>query len=250
MISTRLPRLLISTSHSPVRLETRQARNEQERDTHHFYQLAGESSTWYNRPVRSVLKGIALAAAAPLALLGVVVGLFIYTRVQTSEFRTANPQEATGSVLLVFGARYDVRRDRPSEALQNRLETALTRYQQGGIDTIYLSGDGREATYNEPDAMRRYLLARGVPIAAMELDPQGLSTLESCQNARQRFVDTQLILVTNSYHMPRAVYACRAVGLDAVGLEAANHNGDRFTANFQRELLATANLYRELWFTR
>lgn len=200
--------------------------------------------------MRTFLRGIALIAIGPLLLLTLVLGLFISTRVETADFRTSNPEETKGSAVVVFGARYDVKRDRPSEALQNRLDTALQRYRQGGIDTIYLSGDGRETTYNEPDAMRRYLLAKGVPIVAMELDPQGLSTLESCQNAKQRFGDSEVVLVTNAYHMPRAVYACRAVGLNAIGLEAPNHNGDRFTANFQRELLATANLYRELWFTQ
>lgn len=215
-----------------------------------MYQLAAVESTWYNLVVRTFFRGIALVAIIPLFLLAAVLLLFVFTRVQTADFRTTNPEQAEGSVLVVFGARYDVRRDRPSEALQNRLDTAARRYQQGGIDTIYLSGDGRETTYNEPDAMRRYLLSQGVPIAAMELDPQGLSTLESCQNARERFAGAKVILVTNSYHIPRAVYACRAIGINATGLEAPNHNGDRFTANFQRELLATANLYRELWFTQ
>ena len=125
-------------------------------------------------------------------------------------------------VAIVFGA--EVKRDgTPSTALRDRVETAAALYQAGKVEKLLMSGDNRFVDYNEPEAMRQYALRLGVPDADIVLDYAGRRTYDTCYRAKQIFEVDSAILVTQGFHLPRALFLCNSFGLKAVGVEANNY---------------------------
>ncbi|GGL16190.1 SanA/YdcF family protein [Planomonospora parontospora] len=118
-------------------------------------------------------------------------------------------------VALVLGAA--VHGGHPSPMLARRLDIAAELYRAGRVRALLLSGDNGRRGYDEPTAMRDYLLARGVPGRALVLDYAGFDTWDSCVRARDVFGATRLTVVTQVFHLPRAVALCRAAGLEASG---------------------------------
>lgn len=120
-------------------------------------------------------------------------------------------------VALVLGA--GLRPDgQPGRFLQGRLNVALQLWQAGKVERFLVSGDNRVATYDEPGAMKSYLVAHGVPDEAVLTDPAGLDTYASCVRAVDVYGVTQVVVVSQTYHLPRALALCNAVGLDAIGV--------------------------------
>jgi vancomycin permeability regulator SanA len=161
----------------------------------------------------------------------------------------SDPQVAPARhVAVVFGA--GVRNGQPSAVLFDRVASAVALYRAGKVDKLLMSGDNRFETYNEPGAMRRAALQLGVPDADIVLDYAGRSTYDTCYRARTIFGLRDAVLVTQGYHLDRALFTCRALGVDAVGL-AANLRNYRGMIWFQfRELGATVNAFLELFVTR
>lgn len=122
-------------------------------------------------------------------------------------------------VAIVFGARV-FSSGRLSPMLADRVRTAAQLYNAGKVETLLLTGDNSKAHYNEPEAMRRYALSLGVPGEALVLDYAGFRTYDSCYRARDIFQVDSAILVTQDFHLPRALLLCSAFGIDAVGVVA------------------------------
>jgi vancomycin permeability regulator SanA len=106
----------------------------------------------------------------------------------------------------------------PSPFLAARLDVAHRLYQAGKVRVVVVSGDNMAKEYNEPEAMRTYLINAGMPAEAVIADYAGFDTYDSCARALRIFGVEELILVTQSYHLPRAVATCRALGVDATGV--------------------------------
>jgi SanA protein len=122
-------------------------------------------------------------------------------------------------VAIVFGA--GLWRDgSPTPVLRDRVATAARLYFAGKVEKILMSGDNSYIEYNEPGAMRGYALELGVPEAAIVLDYAGRRTYDTCYRARAIFGVQQAILVTQAFHLPRALYVCNALGLPSVGVPA------------------------------
>nr|WP_236718428.1 ElyC/SanA/YdcF family protein [Actinoplanes sp. TFC3] len=120
-------------------------------------------------------------------------------------------------VALVLGA--EVYPDgNPSPFLAARLEIARQLLAAGKVKAILVSGDHREWDYNEPGAMFKWLLDRGVPNSRIVLDHAGFDTYDSCARAKEIFGVTALTVVTQSYHIDRAVTVCRSLGIEANGV--------------------------------
>lgn len=119
-------------------------------------------------------------------------------------------------VAMVLGAA--VWDGEPSPFLAGRLDVAVQLWQAGTVRAILVSGDNRASDYDEPGAMQRYLVARGVPESQIVKDPAGNNTYDSCLRARDVYGVTEMLVVTQEYHLPRAVTACRALGIDATGV--------------------------------
>ncbi len=130
-------------------------------------------------------------------------------------------------VALVLGAQVNPD-GTPSAFLAARLGLAKELLDAGKVRAILVSGDHRRWEYDEPGAMRRWLVERGVPARRVVEDHAGFDTYDSCLRARRVFGADRAIVVTQSFHIARAVTVCRRVGLDAVGV------GDDSVRRFER----------------
>jgi vancomycin permeability regulator SanA len=120
-------------------------------------------------------------------------------------------------IAIVFGA--GLRRNgTATSVLQDRVTVAARLYFAGKVEKLLLSGDNRFLDYNEPGAMREVALSLGVPQEAIVLDYAGRRTYDTCYRASAIFGVSQAILVTQSFHLPRALYTCNHLGLSAVGV--------------------------------
>jgi len=157
-----------------------------------------------------------------LALVGLVgVPLIWRTWVGWNQGRHIYPSDQVRPerVAVVFGAR--VYPDgRLSPMLRDRVETAVQLYHAGKVDRLLLSGDNRFSNYDEPGRMAEYAVERGVPEAAIQTDYGGRRTYDTCYRAKDIFGLQSAILVTQRFHLPRALYTCRQIGLNAVGVAA------------------------------
>jgi len=177
-----------------------------------------------------------------LSLLG-LLGLFL-PRLVTSLYAAARifsvkdvPAER---VAIVFGAglRYD---GSPTAVLRDRVDTAAQLYFNGKVEKLLMSGDNSTLDYNEPESMRQYAISLGIPDEDIVLDYAGRRTYDTCYRAKAIFGLERAILVTQDFHLPRALYLCNTLGIEAVGVKANNiyyRKISRLIWN-TRELLAT-----------
>lgn len=129
------------------------------------------------------------------------------------------PQER---VAIVFGA--GLRRDgTPTAVLRDRVETGANLYFDGKVEKLLMSGDNQVIEYNEPEAMRQYAISLGVPDNAIVLDYAGRRTYDTCYRAKAIFGVNTALLVTQKFHLPRALFLCNALGVKAKGIEANNN---------------------------
>jgi len=111
----------------------------------------------------------------------------------------------------------------PTDLMSDRLDTAIDLYQRGVAPLILVSGDHREDDYNEVAVMRNYMIDRGVPEEVIMSDDLGLSTGETMQRAAGVFGVRSAVIVTQRYHLYRAVYLARHYGIDCEGVIATGH---------------------------
>ncbi|HSL44811.1 MAG TPA: ElyC/SanA/YdcF family protein [Anaerolineales bacterium] len=142
-----------------------------------------------------------------------VTGVYAANRIHAVD------EAPTKRVAIVFGA--GLRRDgTPSPILRDRVETAVNLYFDGKVEKILMSGDNRFEDYNEPESMRQYALSLGVPPAAIALDYAGRRTYDTCYRAKAIFEVESALLVSQKFHLPRAVFLCNILGLESEGVEA------------------------------
>lgn len=139
-----------------------------------------------------------------------------FVRLSTDDYVRSVSTVPAEPVGIVFGA--EVVGDTPSAYLASRLDVALALWHAHKIKIFLVSGDNSAANYNEPKAMRDYLEAHGVPAALIVLDYAGFDSWETCDRARRVFGVDHAIAVSQSFHVPRAVYLCRAAGIETYGV--------------------------------
>ena len=125
-------------------------------------------------------------------------------------------QDMKPDCILVLGAA--VRGDTPSKMLQDRLDVAISLYEQGVAPKLLLSGDNGQVYYNEVVVMQKYVLDAGVPAEDVFLDYAGFSTYESMYRARDVFLVETAVVVTQKYHLYRALQIGKALGLSVQGV--------------------------------
>ena len=166
-------------------------------------------------------------AILALLLLG---GGRLYTQLYAHPRLYSVEQAPTRRVAIVFGA--EVRPDGvPSTVLRDRVEAAAQLYFAGKVEKLLMSGDNRFEDYDEPSAMRKYAIQLGVPEEAIVRDYAGRRTYDTCYRAKEIFGVQEAILVTQAFHLPRALYICNTLGVSAVGVRA-----DLYT--YRRRLMA------------
>jgi SanA protein len=158
--------------------------------------------------------GIALVMAGAV-MLPFLWQSWVNDRYGASIYSVADaPSQRVG---IVFGARV-YPSGRLSGMLRDRVETGVALYQAGKVEKLLMTGDNSRADYNEPDAMKAHAVSLGVPAADIQVDYGGRRTYDSCYRARDIFQVSSAILVTQGFHLPRALYLCDQLGLPAVGV--------------------------------
>jgi len=132
-------------------------------------------------------------------------------------------------VVLVLGAELAPGGTQPKPVLAGRLDTAAQLVRAGHAAVILVSGDGGGVSGDETTAMRTYLTGQGIEPGRVVADPHGLDTYDSCWRARHVYGIERALVVTQSYHLARAVALCRSVGIDADGVRAACTDCQAFT---------------------
>lgn len=143
----------------------------------------------------------------------------IYVVLSTQKAIHSLNDSPSAPAVIVFGAGL-TRDGSPTLILQDRVETAVRLYQEGKVTKILMSGDNRFVEYNEPASMREYAISLGVPVEDIILDYAGRSTYDTCYRAKAIFGLDRIILVTQAFHLPRAIYTCKVLGLDVDGVTA------------------------------
>ncbi|MEE9187952.1 MAG: ElyC/SanA/YdcF family protein [Anaerolineales bacterium] len=146
----------------------------------------------------------------------------------------------TGRVAIVFGAGL-YRDGSPTPVLRDRVATAAALYHSGVVEKLLLSGDNSTPSHNEPGAMRDYAIGLGIPDEDIILDYAGRRTYDTCYRAREIFDLDSAILVTQAFHLPRALYTCNLLGVSAIGVPADLRQYRRSSQTFWnlRESVAT-----------
>jgi len=155
------------------------------------------------------------------------------------------PEVPAQPVAMVFGAGYWPG-GRLSDALADRMDTAIELYEAGQVNKLLLTGDNRYADYNEPAAMAAYARERGVPESDLVLDYAGRRTYDSCYRAGAIFGVQRAVLVTQRFHLPRTLYTCDRLGLEVTGVVADRHRYARSPWYEARELAALVRAWLDL----
>ena len=162
-----------------------------------------------------MLKDLLIVGMLVLILPRLVTSLYAWKRTYVV---SAVPAQ---KVAIVFGAGL-TRSGEATPVLKDRVETASKLYFARKVEKLLMSGDNRFINYNEPEAMRQYALALGVPNADIVLDYAGRRTYDTCYRARAIFGITKTILVTQKFHLPRAIFLCNMLGVEGMGVAAEN----------------------------
>ncbi|MCX5583052.1 SanA/YdcF family protein [Streptomyces erythrochromogenes] len=201
----RLPRLRLSDIHRPLLPRTR---------------------TGQRRAVQAVML---------LCVLALLPATWMFTAADYRLRTTADVPRT--SVAVVFGAGL-FGNGEPSIFLASRLDAAAKLYREGRVKVVLVTGDNSTDHYDEPHAMRQYLTHRGVPDARIVSDYAGFDTWDSCVRAKEIFGVDRAILVSQGFHIRRAVALCQEAGIESYGVRAADHQDAVWYYSATRELFA------------
>ncbi|MFC5907637.1 SanA/YdcF family protein [Streptacidiphilus monticola] len=169
-------------------------------------------ASWF--PVRR--RRVAFQALCLLTLLALAPSAWVYAEA-AGRLRTV-ADAPSAPVAVVFGAGLDPVSGAPSPYLKGRLDAALALYREGRVRALLVTGDNSRTDYDEPDAMRDYLVRNGVPARLVVRDYAGFDTWDSCARAHRIFGVDRAVLVSQEFHIRRAVTLCQAAGIESWGV--------------------------------
>ncbi|MEO8590905.1 MAG: ElyC/SanA/YdcF family protein [Flavobacteriales bacterium] len=192
-----------------------------------------------------------LLTCAMLLLLALITVWWCDHRVTSSAKAFVFDSEATmpyNRVGLVLGTSEKGRRGGPNPFFVNRIEAAAALYRTGKVEQLLLSGDNGREGYNEPEDMRRALIAAGVDSTHITLDFAGFRTFDSVVRAREVFGQQRFTIVSQRFHNERAIYIAQRLGIDAVGFNAPDVGRRQGLRTQLREKIARVKVFLDLAF--
>lgn len=186
-----------------------------------------------------------IAAIVIFGLPVLVAEIYALTKTHSIEAAPSAP------AAIVFGAGL-MRDGSPTPILRDRVATAADLYFSGKVKKLLMSGDNRFLDYNEPGAMKTYALELGVPEEDIVLDYAGRRTYDTCYRAKHIFGLEHALLVTQRYHLPRALITCNGLGLRAEGIQADRRDYNPRSMRFWRlrEVPASLVAFVDVFITR
>lgn len=149
-------------------------------------------------------------------------------------------------VAIILGA--GVNKDgTPSDALMDRLKTGATLYRYGLAENLLVSGDDGAYHSKETEVMRKTLIDLGVPADHVFVDPHGYRTYESCKRAIQTYHLPEAIIVTQRFHLPRALFLCSELGIETIGVSADLQTYKKQTYFEFREFFASIKAFADIY---
>jgi vancomycin permeability regulator SanA len=150
------------------------------------------------------------------------------------------------AVAVVFGA--GLWDGEPSPYLAHRLDTAARLYRAGRVEVVLVTGDNSREEYDEPDAMRAWLTRHGVPDGRIVGDYAGFDTWDSCVRAKRIFGVDEAVLISQGFHIRRAVALCEAAGITSYGVAATDRHDLTWYYGSTREIFAAGKAALEAAF--
>ncbi len=201
------------------------------------------------RSRKNFLKKVILSLCCLCILgLGVVYGISDYMERHTVGriLSSGEAQKLDADCILVLGCR--VHEDgSPSLMLADRLEKGIELYESGASARLLMSGDHGRSEYDEVNTMKAFAVEQGVPSEAVFMDHAGFSTYDSIYRAKDVFRAEKIIVVSQEYHLSRALYIAERLGLDAYGVAAADISYQGATYRSLREAAARGKDFLLAW---
>jgi vancomycin permeability regulator SanA len=191
---------------------------------------------------RWVGRALFIVSVGIIACAGVI--LFVQYR-YASRIHYATYGLAHAPVAIVLGA--SVKNDgTPSDALRDRVDTGADLFHQGVVDSILMTGDDGQFAVNEIKAMVTAAREDGIPEQAIQTDGHGYRTYESCKRAHDFFGVTQAIVVTQRFHLGRALYLCNSLGIDSTGYVADRQPYVRIIWFWIRDFISSVKAFSDI----
>ncbi len=200
----------------------------------------------------SLLNRVTPRLSRRFIVLSVIVGLVVLVLVLILPFYIINAHkqyiiqpdgDVSTKIGIVFGAGI-TEEGKPFKELEARLDASAQAIEDGQVEYLLVSGDNRFEHYNEPDAMKRYLVdEKNIDESKIVTDYAGRSTYETCERAQKVFEVDRAILFSAYSHLPRAIYTCRSFGIESYGI------GNNVEANnaSRREFLARSKAFFNIY---
>jgi len=161
--------------------------------------------------VKTILSVILVALLSPIFL-------YIFTENHYSKYVYSNIENIPAKrVAIVFGAGVGANNS-PSTVLRDRILTAVELYKSRKVEKIIMSGDNSIKEYDEPSVMIAFAIENGIPENSLQPDYAGRRTYDTCFRAKHIFGLNDAILITQNFHLTRALYLCNSIGIDSIGL--------------------------------
>ncbi len=156
----------------------------------------------------------------------------------------APPTSSSSTTAIILGAGV-FKNGTPTDALRDRLDTGIQLYNEHAVNQLLLTGDDGAYHADEIDVMQRYILEHNVPTSTLIFDGKGYRTYESCKHAKELGLSS-VIVVTQRFHLSRALYLCNKLGLNAVGASADRHTYRSISYFWLRDLAASVEAWWDI----
>jgi vancomycin permeability regulator SanA len=186
----------------------------------------------------------AVQVLATLCALALLPATWMYVTT-AARLRTTADVPRT-DVAVVFGA--GLWDGEPSPYLAHRLDAAATLYRAGRVKVVLVTGDNSRKDYDEPDAMRTYLAGHGVPRGRVVTDYAGFDTWDSCVRAKKIFGVDRAVLISQAFHIRRAVALCQAAGVSSYGVGVDDKHDVTWYYGGTREVFAAGKAALDVLF--
>lgn len=187
---------------------------------------------------RLAVTGLAAVTAAILGMVATVQFSYADKIVEQSPNLHADTALVLGASVLQNGT--------PSDALRDRLLVGISLYKNGNVKRILLTGDDGSYRAAEIEVMKKFTIDQGVPEQDILTDGQGYRTYESCKRAKEIFIFKDIIVVTQRFHMSRALYLCNRLGLDAHGVTSDLQSYKKINFFWIRDLFSSAKAWWDI----
>ncbi|WMJ74236.1 ElyC/SanA/YdcF family protein [Cytophagaceae bacterium ABcell3] len=196
--------------------------------------------------LKKLLKGLTIMVL--LVVLGAAsINIWMLAKTEGRVYTNIN-EIPENDVALVLGTSKYNRSGRVNLFFKSRMEAAAALYHSGKVKHIIVSGDNSLSYYNEPQDMKKALLAKNVPVSAITLDYAGFRTFDSIVRSKKVFGRSKLTIVTQSFHCNRALFISDFYGLNAIAFSAEGVKANYTRVMQAREFFARCKAVSDLYF--